>query len=517
MAHILKEGSNATLKQILNRYHSLILGVAFFMNFAAILFHVVSVESYSDAMRQALSLNEYYMQFDRMNTNLSNYISDGSSEIKTRLFETIQELENSMAGLQELNVSPAFQRDIKDISLMMGQYEKRVRAIAEKTTTGEEGFSSSVYRELLDEYEKAENIYERIDAEFKPLHLQLLSKASERQSAVMKKSRLYYAVFLLLVLLLSAYGIWWGKRLSSWILLPIQTLTHAAEDIRDGRLSEFRRIDFREHIYEEGTLLIQVFNMMAQQIKSQIKIIEEDAKTKVLYQKQKVEKLKILNLLRTSELKSLQMQMNPHFLFNTLNMIAKTAYIEEAEKTVFLLKKTSQLLRYSLDYMGKSVTLGQELESLGNYVYLQEQRFGKRILFEFDLDESFHQTKIPCLILQPLVENSIIHGVGAFVEGGRVLIQTKYEQKSGRGLIRIADNGCGMDGQTLALVRERLSSDEEQREKLGLATVCRRLQIFFEERANMEIRSTALKGTAVEIMVPVKERDEENVENSDCR
>ena len=264
-------------------------------------------------------------------------------------------------------------------------------------------------------------------------------------------------------------------------------------------------------------MLIQVFNMMAQQIKSQIKIIEEDAKTKVLYQKQKVEKLKILNLLRTSELKSLQMQMNPHFLFNTLNMIAKTAYIEEAEKTVFLLKKTSQLLRYSLDYMGKSVTLGQELESLGNYVYLQEQRFGKRILFEFDLDESFHQTKIPCLILQPLVENSIIHGVGAFVEGGRVLIQTKYEQKSGRGLIRIADNGCGMDGQTLALVRERLSSDEEQREKLGLANVCRRLQIFFEERANMEIRSTALKGTAVEIMVPVKERDEENVENSDCR
>ena len=126
MAHILKEGSNATLKQILNRYHSLILGVAFFMNFAAILFHVVSVESYSDAMRQALSLNEYYMQFDRMNTNLSNYISDGSSEIKVLLFETIQELEESMAGLQELNVSPAFQRDIKDISLMMGQYEKQI-------------------------------------------------------------------------------------------------------------------------------------------------------------------------------------------------------------------------------------------------------------------------------------------------------------------------------------------------------------------------------------------------------
>ncbi len=517
MAHILKQGSNATLKQILNRYHSLILGVAFFMNVAAILFHVVSVGSYSDAMRQTLSLNEYYMQFDQMNTKLSSYISGGSSELKSILFETMQELEAAIEELQKLDVSQAFQRDIKDISMMMGEYEKQVRTIAEKTAAGEEGFSSSVYREILNEYEKAENIYERIDAEFKPLHLQLLSKASDRQSMVMKKSGLYYAVFLLLVLVLSGYGIWWGKQLSSWIILPIQALTHAAEEIRDGKLSEFRRIDFQERIYEEGILLIQVFNMMAQRIKSQIKIIEEDAKTKVLYQKQKVEKLKILNLLRTSELKSLQMQMNPHFLFNTLNMIAKTAYMEDAEKTVFLLKKTSQLLRYSLDYMGKSVMLGQELESLGNYVYLQEQRFGKRILFEFDLDESFHQTKIPCLVLQPLVENSIIHGVGAAVEGGRVLIQTRYESETGRGLIRIADNGCGMDALTLASVRERLSSDEEQREKLGLANVYRRLQIFFDEKAVMEIRSAALEGTAIEIMVPVKERDGENVENSDCR
>ena len=97
------------------------------------------------------------------------------------------------------------------------------------------------------------------------------------------------------------------------------------------------------------------------------------------------------------------------------------------------------------------------------------------------------------------------------------MIQTRYESETGRGLIRIADNGCGMDSLTLASVRERLSSDEEQREKLGLANVYRRLQIFFDEKAVMEIRSAALEGTAIEIMVPVKERDGENVENSDCR
>ncbi len=516
MAYILRNGSSATLKQILSRYHNLIIGIAFFMNAAAILFHAVSVRSYSEAMRQTLSLNEYYTQFDQMNTTLTTYISDRTSETKTQLEEIMDKLKTAMAELRKLDVSPVFQRDIEDISMMMEKYERQVQNITEETAAGEEGFSSAVYREILNKYEKAENIYERIDAEFKPLHLQLLSRASDRQHMVAVQSRLYYTVFLLLVILLTTYGIRWGRRLSSWIILPIQTLTHAAEDIRDGKLAQFGQVDFEECTYEEGTLLIQVFNMMAQQIKSQIAIIEDDAKTKVLYQKQKVEQLKILNLLRTSELKSLQMQMNPHFLFNTLNMIAKTAYMEEADKTVFLLKKTSQLLRYSLDYMGKSVTLGQELESLGNYVYLQEQRFGKRISFEFDLDESFHQTKVPCLILQPLVENSMIHGVGASVEGGQILIQTRYDRETGRGMIRIADNGRGMDEQTLETVRKRLTSDEEQREKLGLANVYRRIQIFFEEKAEIVIRSRAQEGTAVEIMIPVKEREEEYVEASDC-
>ena len=138
MAYILKEGSSATLKQILSRYHNLILGIAVFMNVAAILFHVVSVRSYSDAMRQALSLNGYYIQFDQMNTALSRYISDGTSQTKMRLQEIMRELKMDMAELQMLDVSPIFQRDIKDISMMMEQYEKQVQNITEKTDAGKE-------------------------------------------------------------------------------------------------------------------------------------------------------------------------------------------------------------------------------------------------------------------------------------------------------------------------------------------------------------------------------------------
>ena len=110
----------------------------------------------------------------------------------------------------------------------------------------------------------------------------------------------------------------------------------------------------------------------------------------------------------------------------------------------------------------------------------------------------------------------MIHGVGISVEGGLVLIQTRYVQEKGRGLIRIADNGRGMNKTILESVRERLTSDREQREKLGLANVYKRIQLFFGENAIMEIKSREYEGTTVDIMIPVKEGDENHVEDSNC-
>ena len=244
--------------------------------------------------------------------------------------------------------------------------------------------------------------------------------------------------------------------------------------------------------------------MMVEQMKEKFRIMEEDARTKVALREQELENLRITNLLRTSELRALQRQMNPHFLFNTMNMIAKNAYMEGAEKTVDLLQRTAYLLRYSLDYMDKAVTLDQEIEILGDYVYLQEQRFGKRIRFRFELDERFHQTRVPCLILQPLVENSIIHGVGSYVKDGQIVIKTQYLEAQKEGLILISDNGEGIPEKELEALRKKLSSEREKQERVGLANVYQRLTIFFEGAAEFEIESRAGEGTQVLIRIPVE-------------
>ena len=506
MARILKNHVELTLQQALGRYYRLILGVAFLMNLVTMIVYLIGMNSYSDSMQQVLSLNEYYVKFDEVNAELSSYMSTGEPETKNRVNEGMKELWKTIRKVRDIGVSQEFQRDISDAEHMMERYGEKVRVIIDQISANKNGISSEAYERLMVIYDEAADLYERIDAEYKILHLQLLSFTHLRQEAFMQKSRMYYCAFLTVLVLLVLYGSMWGRRLSRWIVSPILVLTHRAEEIRDGKLFEFQEIHFQKSFYKELEVLVHVFNMMAVKIREQIQIIEEDAKIKVALRENEVEKLKIQTLLRTSELKGLQMQMNPHFLFNTLNMISKTAYMENAQKTIFLLQKTAQMLRYSLDYMGKSVSLGREIENLGNYVYLQEERFGKRIQFLFDLDEQYHQVEIPCLILQPLVENSILHGMGVSLEGGRITIRTRGDRETGKVVISILDNGAGMDEETLETVRKNMHSDEEQREKLGLANVYRRLEIFFGDRMSMEVRSNMQEGTVIQILVPLEEK-----------
>ena len=136
---------------------------------------------------------------------------------------------------------------------------------------------------------------------------------------------------------------------------------------------------------------------------------------------------------------------------------------------------------------------------LGNYVFLQEQRFGSRIFFDFDLDERFHQIQVPSFILQPLVENSVVHGLGGNTRKGIVEIRTRYlpEEKTGR--ISIADNGEGMTRETQKRVIAGLDSDQEQREKIGLANVNMRLKLLFGENYLLEIFSNPGEGTEIRI------------------
>lgn len=504
MARVLRKLRKNTIRFQMYRYLGVILAAALIMNGTTIFFHILSTNQYEEMLGQFLALNQFYVRLKENNSNLDTYVQKGTEEDYQTVQKNCEKMASILERLAEKKVSKGFTRDILDVENLFSAYHVLVREIHQELSEMEDATVDSVkMNQILVKYSDVQKIYNFIEQEFKNLNLTLLEAADERKDDLHWQENLYLLGFLLILLIGILWCLDWGTHLAEQIAAPIQALTHCAQDIRDGKMQEFQKIPIEPCSVQEVEILIHVFHKMIRQLQDQIRVMEENSRTKLELQEKQMENLRITALLRTSELRALQTQMNPHFLFNTLNMISRTAYLGDSQKTAALLQNTAAMLHYSLDYVDKAVTLAMEIEMLGNYVNLQEQRFGDRICFDFDLDERFHDMQIPCLILQPLVENSIIHGVGSYLKDGWITIRTCYEEEEHRGVISIADNGVGMDEEKLKQVQEEVESGQYQYEKIGLANVYKRLQIFFSGQCRMEIYSIYQEGTQIRIYLPV--------------
>ncbi|KWX70763.1 sensor histidine kinase [Paenibacillus jilunlii] len=217
--------------------------------------------------------------------------------------------------------------------------------------------------------------------------------------------------------------------------------------------------------------------------------------------------LEMQRLVKELELQALQSQINPHFLFNTLNVLSRLALLEGAERTSDLIVSMSNLLRYSLQKLDKPVTLQDEIAHIKEYAAIQQARFRERIRFELDFDPSVLQEEIPALTLQPLVENAFLHGV-ANMESGAV-ISLVLRRISGEVLIEISDNGAGMPEETLQSIL-RLEAGAESGKSTGLGTrnVLKRLELFFGAEDLVQIHSRLGQGTTITIRIPARKGGE---------
>ena len=208
--------------------------------------------------------------------------------------------------------------------------------------------------------------------------------------------------------------------------------------------------------------------------------------------------------LRETELRALQAQINPHFLFNTLNMIAQTSYIEGAEHTTELLETFSDYFRYNVENFEHSVTLAEELANVRGYVALQRERFGERIAYVIEADDAVMGIRVPCLIVQPLVENALSHGLRMKTEGGEVRVAIRAAGEDGFE-IAVSDNGCGMTADALERLLRRATQPEEDDESghrsIGISNVVRRLKIAFGENVALRAESAPDEGMRIAIRV----------------
>ncbi|SDY52128.1 sensor histidine kinase [Tindallia californiensis] len=203
-------------------------------------------------------------------------------------------------------------------------------------------------------------------------------------------------------------------------------------------------------------------------------------------------------LLVDAELRALQAQINPHFLFNAINTI-QSFMLFDGKKAKFLLNSLSVLFRKSLSAQGDLIDFEQEIAYIKSYLEIEEARFGDRLKVEYDLQDG-KSIKMPPLILQPLVENAVLHGILPKKEGGVVKISSSLIGKDY--LVTIEDNGTGIDQAKIPML---LEEDHEcgERKSVGLVNIHKRLITLYGKNYGMKIESNQGKGTKVKVRFPI--------------
>lgn len=221
---------------------------------------------------------------------------------------------------------------------------------------------------------------------------------------------------------------------------------------------------------------------------------------------------------KQTELTALQSQINPHFLYNTLDTIRGQAMYDDNIEVANMIETLASFFRYSISRKGNLVTLRDELNNINNYMRIQQYRFNNRFSLEIIVDDEDMQAYdfyVPRLILQPIVENAIVHGLEEKTEDARVIIEVIVADDL---IITVSDNGMGMSLKDLDALNSRIHSsqmhvEDESRQNhstgIALPNINKRIRLLFGDKYGLNVYSSDGCGTDVEVILPVDCRTEE--------
>lgn len=293
-----------------------------------------------------------------------------------------------------------------------------------------------------------------------------------------RETRLFAMIALAIILLNSALLFAGSVFISKLITAPINQLLHSMKDVENGKLA---RVDL-ESGFEEIRRLKDGYNLMILKIRQ-------------LFERTVAEQ----KLIRQAELDILQAQIKPHFLYNTFDAISSLALKGRTQEVYTTIKALGSYYRTSLSKGKQIITIGEEIAIVKNYLTIQQIRYGDILAVEYRIDEQVLPYNVLKLILQPLVENSIYHGIKLKGEKGLITIEAKYGAEGIE--LTVADDGVGMDPEIL---REFTTGKPAlPNAGFGLRGTIERLRIFYGVEDVVAIRSKKGEGTAVTVKIPL--------------
>lgn len=441
-----------------------------------------------------VTLNQLSGALNDVQESMKEYLDTKSSDALEEYYISDQEYKNLLSHLNDKIYDDEMLLTEKNIREISYNYLK----IVDRTITAKRGRDVEQYRAY---YEEATEKYDKINMLIYSLNNEKFKNNNNNYYVLLTSLNYLELINIAMLIVAALIDIIIIVILTGTITRPLKELTIAAEKVAEGNF------DITVPVHgssDEVGILSNIFNHMIISIQN---YIIQTKKSMELESALKERQLSMETHLKDAQLKYLQAQINPHFLFNTLNAGAQLAMLEGADKTTIFIENMADFFRYNLKKINEDTTLGEEVKLVDTYIYILNVRFGGEINYKKNIDETLAGIKVPSMILQPLVENAVNYGIRGLERPG--IIELSIYKNENKIDISIWDNGNGMteDGIKNALagiaVEEHKSANSNG---IGLKNVIERLELYFNKKDLLSIKSDGIdQGT--EVLIEIEYQD----------
>ena len=439
-----------------------------------------------------ISLNELSDSLNQTHQGLTGYLETKGTDDLELYFASYLNVKQMMrllnSNVTDNNVKLA-ERDIRE---MLDTYLKT----ADEAVQAKRGRNIDEYTA---KYNECTRIKDYLNTYIYSVNNEQFRTNSENYMALVNSLRYTEIMSMLIFAVASVMNVLLIIILTSTITRPLTRLSSKAEEIISaGSPENIEPLEVRSG--DEVGKVTMAFNEMLASIKDYIARI----RTQLITQSEMKEKNLLMEThLKDAQLKYLQSQINPHFLFNTLNAGAQLAMMEGADRTVEYIRNMADFFRYNVKKSSETVKLSEEIELVDSYMYILNVRFAGEMLFEKDIDESLLNVMVPSMIIQPLVENSIKYGIKD-LEPGEGKVTLSVYREDGFACIRVSDNGIGTDEEIIEKIMNHEKKPSETR-GVGITNVMSRLDLYYNNKEVFEMKSRKNEGTHVTIKIPLED------------
>ena len=437
-----------------------------------------------------ISLNELSDNLNEMHSGLTGFLETKGTDDLELYFAASQKMRTLMIDLNDNITDNSVKLSERDIRNMLETYLE----ISDGAVTAKRGRNIDEYTA---KYNECTKIRDYLNTYIYSINNEQFRTNSNNYMALVNSLKLTEIMSMLIFAVASVMNVLLIIILTNTITRPLTRLSAKADEISAGNPENVEPLEvFSE---DEVGKVTRAFNEMLSSIKDYIARI----RTQLITQSEMKEKNLLMEThLKDAQLKYLQSQINPHFLFNTLNAGAQLAMMEGADRTVEYIRNMADFFRYNVKKNSENVKLSEEIELVDSYIYILNVRFAGEIIFEKDIDESLLDVMVPSMIIQPLVENSIKYGIKD-VEPGEGKITLAVYREGDNCCIRVSDNGIGTDEDIIEKIMSNEKKPSETR-GVGITNVMERLDLYYNNKEVFEIKSKKNEGTHVTIKIPME-------------